>query len=241
MNKDKRTSWARMPFAKIAARVVKFFGWRLLIGLILAVAALIFFGWLASEIFEGETKIFDETIRQAVNQIASPGLTKLMIFISFIGSAIFLVPLGVIVLIIFLRLKWRRAAVLFVITMAGEIILDLTLKRFYGRVRPVPFFDYPLPSSYSFPSGHALGSFCFYGILAWLITTRLENRTARIVIRILAAILIFLMGFSRIYLGVHYPSDVVGGYSAALVWTVTVGLGDFFFNRRKVEKLNNKR
>ncbi len=230
-----------MPFAKIAARIIKFFGWRLLIGLILALGALMFFGWLASEIFEGETKVFDETIRQAINQTATPALTSLMVFISFIGSAIFLVPLGVVVIIIFLRLKWRRAAVLFVITMAGEIILNLTLKAFYGRTRPDPFFDYPLPSSYSFPSGHALGTFCFYGILAWLVTARLESRTTKIIIRILAAILIFLMGFSRIYLGVHYPSDVVGGYLAALVWTVTVALGDFFFNRKKVKRLNNKR
>jgi undecaprenyl-diphosphatase len=237
MSKSKRTSWARMPFAKIAARIIKFFGWRLLIGLICAVGGLMFFGWFASEIFEGETKVFDETVRQAINQTATPVLTKLMIFISFIGSPIFLVCLGVVVLIIFLRLRWRRAAVLFVLTMAGEIILDLTLKGFYRRARPEPFFDYALPSSYSFPSGHALASFCFYGILAWLVTARLENRTARIVIRLLAAILIFLIGFSRIYLGVHYPSDVGGGYLAALVWTVTVALGDFFFNRRKLKKV----
>lgn len=222
-----------MPFAKIAARIIKFFGWRLLIGLICAAGGLILFGWLAGEIFEGETKMFDETIRHAVNQTASPVLTKLMIFVSFVGSPLFLVILGVGVLIIFLRLRWRRAAVLFVITMAGEIILDLTLKGFYQRVRPEAFFDYPSPASYSFPSGHALGSFCFFGILAWLVAARLNSRAARIAVRLLAAILIFLIGFSRIYLGVHYPSDVVGGYLAALVWTVTVALGDFLFNRKK--------
>lgn len=237
MEKEKRTSWARVPFATIAARIIKFFGWRLLIGLILAIGALMLFGWLASEIFEGETKVFDETVRQAVNQISSPTLTKLMVFISFVGSPLFLVLSGVVVLIIFLRLRWRRATVLFIVTMAGEIVLDLTLKAFYRRARPEPFFDYALPSSYSFPSGHALGSFCFYGILAWLVTARLENRPARIVVRVLAVLLIFLIGFSRIYLGVHYPSDVVGGYLAALVWVVTVALGDFFFNRRKVKKL----
>lgn len=235
MNKDKRISWARMPFAKIIARVVRFFGWRLLIGLICALGALILFGWMASEIFEGETKIFDETIRQTINQSATPALTKLMFSVSFIGSPLFLACLGIVVIVIFLRLKWRRASVLFVITMAGEILLDLTLKGFYGRVRPEPFFDYALPASSSFPSGHALGSFCFYGILAWLITARLKSRTAKIIIRILTALLIFLIGISRIYLGVHYPSDVIGGYLAALVWTVTVALGDFFFNRRKVK------
>lgn len=235
MEKNKRTSWARVPFASIAGRIVRFFGWQLLAGLICAGGGLMLFGWLASEIFEGETRVLDETIRRCVNQISSPTLTKLMVSISFVGSPLFLVLSGIVVLVIFLRLRWRRAAVLFVVTMAGEIVLDLTLKAFYGRARPEPFFDYPLPSSYSFPSGHALGSFCFYGILAWLITARLENRAACIVVRVLAVLLILLIGFSRIYLGVHYPSDVGGGYLAALAWVVTVSLGDFFFNRRKVK------
>lgn len=236
MNKNERTNWAKMPFAKVAARIAEFFGLRLLIGLILAVGALIFFGWLADEIFEGDVKIFDETVRQAANQIASPMLTHWMKFLSFVGSAIVLAPLGIVIVVIFLRLKWRRATVLFAVAMAGEVILSMTLKGVFRRTRPDAFFGYELPSSYSFPSGHSLGAFCFFGILAWLITARLENRTAKILIWILAVTLIFSIGFSRIYLGVHFPSDVVGGYSAALVWTVTVALGDFFFNRRNLKK-----
>lgn len=233
MDENKRTGWARVPFARIVVRIVEFFGLRLLVGLILAVGALIFFGWLANGIFAGEAKIFDDAVRQTVNRAASPALTQLMIFISFVGSAFVLAPIGIVAVIIFLRLKWRRATVLFVIAMAGEIVLSLALKEFFRRPRPEAFFGYELPSSYSFPSGHALGAFCFFGILAWLVSTRMEKRTTRILIRIAAIILIFLIGFSRIYLGVHYPSDVIGGYSAALVWTVTVALGDFFFNRRK--------
>jgi undecaprenyl-diphosphatase len=237
MKKNKRTSWARMPFAKIAARVAGFFGWRLLTGLILAVGALVFFGWLAGEIFEGETKVFDETVRQAANEIASPVLTHLMMFVSFVGSAVFLAPLGVVFVVIFLRLKWRRATVLFAVAMAGEVILSLTLKGVFQRTRPEALFGYALPSSYSFPSGHALGAFCFFGILAWLITARLKTRRAKILVWMTAATLIFSIGFSRIYLGVHFASDVIGGYSAALVWTVTVALGDFFFNRRRLKKV----
>jgi undecaprenyl-diphosphatase len=156
-----------------------------------------------------------------------------MIFISLTGSVIFLVPLGLIVIIIFTLLKWKRAAILFVVAMAGEIILDLTLKGFYRRARPEAFFDYPLPASYSYPSGHALASFCFYSILAWLITTRLQNQTARIVIWTVTIILIFLIGISRIYLGVHYASDVIAGYSAAFGWILTVVIGDSIFNKRK--------
>ncbi|MET0752774.1 MAG: phosphatase PAP2 family protein [Pyrinomonadaceae bacterium] len=236
MKKNKRTSWARMPFAEIAVKIAEYFGLRLLTGLILAVSALIFFAWLADEIFEGDVKIFDETVRQAANQIASPVITHLMKFLSFAGSAFVLAPLGIVIVVIFLRLKWRRATVLFAVAMIGEVILSLTLKGVFRRTRPEAFFGYELPSSYSFPSGHALGAFCFFGILAWLITARLKNRTAKILIWTLAVTLIFSIGFSRIYLGVHFPSDVVGGYSAALVWTVTVALGDFFFARRRLRK-----
>lgn len=150
-----------MPFAKIIAGIAKFFGARLLVGLVAAAFALMFFGWLASEIFEGETKLFDDSVRQMANQIASPALTQLMIFISFVGSALVLAPLGIIAVLIFLRLKWRRATVLFVVTMVGEVVLSLTLKGVFRRARPEAFFDYQLPSSYSFPSGHALGAFCF--------------------------------------------------------------------------------
>lgn len=236
MDKNKRTGWAKVPFAKIVVRIAEFFGLRLLAGLILAVGALIFFGWLADGIFEGELKVFDAAVRQAANKTASPMLTQLMIFVSFVGSAFVLVPLGIVAVIVFLRLKWRRATVLFFVTMVGELILSLTLKATFQRPRPEAFFGYELPSSYSFPSGHSLGAFCFFGILAWLVSTRLENRITRILVRALAIILILLIGFSRIYLGVHYPSDVIGGYSAALVWTVTVALGDFFFNRRRLKK-----
>lgn len=225
-----------MPFAKIIGRVAEYLGWRLLVGLVLAVGALIFFGWLADEIFEGEVKVFDENVRQAVNRLASPALTQLMIFLSFVGSAFVLVPLGVVAALAFLRLKWRRGIVLFAAAMAGELVLSLTLKGFFRRARPEAFFGYALPSSYSFPSGHALGAFCFFGILAWLITARLKNPAAKIFVWTLAVALIFSIGLSRIYLGVHYPSDVIGGYSAALVWTITVALGDFFFNRRKLKK-----
>jgi hypothetical protein len=106
----KRTSWGHLSFAKIIAGLMEFFGVRMLVGLVLAAGALIFFGWLASEIFEGETKIFDEAVRAAAMQTASPRLTQLMVFFSFIGSVVFLFPLGIVAVIIFLRLKWKRAA-----------------------------------------------------------------------------------------------------------------------------------
>ncbi len=235
--KQSRASWAKLPFAEVGGRIWHFFGGRLLIGLIIAVSGLLFFLWLASEVFEGETKNFDDTIRQAIHQTATPWLTSLMIILSFVGSVKFLTGLSFLILIIFLRLKWKRATVLFLITMGGEIILDITLKAFFQRARPVAFFDYPLPVSSSFPSGHALGSFCFYGILAWLLTVRLQNLRLKFLAWIFAALLVFFIGVSRIYLGVHYPSDVCAGFTAAFVWTSTVAFSDYWFKRRTVGDL----
>ncbi len=110
-----------------------------------------------------------------------------------------------------------RAAALLAITMAGVASLDLVLKHAFHRVRPVAFFG-TSPSSYSFPSGHALGSLCFYGALAAILSTRVAGRRARLCIWTIAILLVGMIGFSRVYLGVHYPSDVIAGYCAAIVW-----------------------
>jgi undecaprenyl-diphosphatase len=205
----------------------------LLLGFLLAVGTAAVFIWLADEVFEGDTKIFDENVRGAIHRIASPALTQFMIFASFIGSFLVLFPASCVTVIIFVYVKWKRALVLFLFTMVGEQILEPILKGFYHRARPEAFFDYPLPDSYSFPSGHALAALCFFGILTWLITARLENIPLRILIWLFAAFVIFSIGLSRVYLGVHYPSDVIAGYLMAFVWVVTVAGGDFWFSRRK--------
>ena len=76
--------------------------------------------------------------------------------------------------------------------------------------------------SWSFPSGHAVASLCMYGAIAWIFATRTENAAAKFGIAASAAILIFLIGMSRAYIGVHYPTDVVAGFIAAFVWTAAV-------------------
>ena len=196
--------------------------WPLLIGLLLAVAFTSFFGWYASEVAEGEAAAFDATVRDAVHSIASPTLTVVMRAASFTGKVMFLTTLGVIFTAVLVYLRQWRSLAIFLITMAGEILLETTLKATYHRARPDPFFDLPVPSSYSFPSGHAMGSLCFYGIVAWIAVRRIEHRPVRIEVWLVTSILVLAIGFSRIYLGVHYPSDVLAGYLAGLVWIASV-------------------
>jgi undecaprenyl-diphosphatase len=101
--------------------------------------------------------------------------------------------------------------------MAGALAMDVVLKHVFHRARPVAYFV-PQPRTYSFPSGHALGSFCFYLVLAGLLTARLRDLTARVLIWMVAALLVAAIGFSRVYLGVHWPTDVIAGYAAAAFW-----------------------
>ena len=149
-----------------------------------------------------------------------PPLTRAMIFISFLGGD-GLTAAAILSVIAFLGLHWRRAALWMVVTILGALVLDLSLKYAFHRPRPVPFFV-PVPYTYSFPSGHSLFSFCFYGVLAGLLTRRIPSRMARVLIWTLAALLVAAIGLSRIYLGVHYPSDVIAGYLAASLWVSTL-------------------
>ena len=195
---------------------------------------MVLFGWLASEVFEGETRAFDDTIRNAVHQTTSPFITATMIFFTYLGSVWGISALFAYASAILLYRRHKRATIILWMTMAGEVFLEIALKTSFQRSRPVPFLEFPLPSSYSFPSGHAFASICFFGVTAWLITTRTKNRGLKVFVWLTAIFLILIIGLSRIYLGVHYPSEVFAGYAAGLIWLVTVIFGDWWWQRRNV-------
>ena len=198
----------------------------LIVGLLCAVAALVFFAWLANEVLAGETRGFDEAARSFVQGIASRRLTIAMRGLTTLGSVTVLLPLAGVAVAGLWSVGRRRAAWLLAITMIGATLLDQVLKFAFQRPRPEPFFNTPLPKSYSFPSGHALINCCFFGVMAAILTVRERRRWVRIAIWTVAAVLVALIGLSRIYLGVHYASDVVAGYLAAIVWIFTVSAVD---------------
>jgi undecaprenyl-diphosphatase len=203
-------------------------------GLAIAAAAMFLFVWLGDEVLEGETRAFDDWVRQAVHGHAVPGLTMVMVAASRWGAPGVLSACSAVAALVFLMRGWRRAAVLVLLTMAGASLLDGLLKQLYGRARPTPLFDfYPLPHSYSFPSGHALFATCFFGGVAVLASHRLRHRAAEVAVWVVAVLATVLIGVSRIYLGVHYPTDVMGGLAAGAVWVGTVALGDRLAERRR--------
>jgi undecaprenyl-diphosphatase len=185
-----------------------------------AVLCVLLFAWLGREVLAGDTLRFDESVRSWAHQFASTGMTRAMKIISLLGYEVLLLEVAI-AFVILLKLRWRRAAIWLAIAMIGSVLLDTALKYFYHRVRPAPFFG-PEANYYSFPSGHALSSLCFYGIMAGLLSARIKPLPWRIALWTAAVLLTVAIGFSRIYLGVHYPSDVVAGYLAATVWVAAL-------------------
>ena len=205
----------------------------LIIGLLTAAAALLLFTWLGREILEGEVLAFDDRLRTLVHDVASPRLTTIMRAASFYGGPAVLIPAGLVADAAFLVNGWRRGALLAVVTLAGAGLLNLLLKFSFARVRPASFFDYPLPGSPSFPSGHALYAASVFGGLAVLLTARIRSLLLQLAIWFVATALILLVGLSRVYLGVHYPSDVLAGYAIGVVWVTAVAFGDRLARHRR--------
>jgi undecaprenyl-diphosphatase len=214
-------------------------GFLLLGALLVAATSLVVFGWLAEEMLEGDTQQFDAFVRTAVHQFTAPRLTQLMQVFSFLGSVAAVTALCLAAICVSLYFHRARTAALLAITMLGVAALDVTLKLAFHRPRPVAFFG-ATPSSYSFPSGHALGSLCFYGMLAAILSARAHGRGAKFCVWMTAVFLVGMIGFSRIYLGVHYPSDVIAGYCAAAVWVGAVVFVDRTLRNGEKEKLKGR-
>jgi undecaprenyl-diphosphatase len=194
---------------------------------------LILFAWLSEEVFEGEMVRFDLAARMKVHEFFSPQMTTLMQAMTFLGSIGFLSMLFLLITAFWVSRKMYRPAAWLAIAVGGSVFLDVSLKLSFHRARPIPFVGL-VPLSYSFPSGHALSSFCFYGVLAGLLCARIQDPPFRTLIWFVSALLVLAIGTSRIYLGVHYPTDVIAGYIAAAAWVSTLLLA--VYSKRKIKR-----
>ena len=206
---------------------------RLVLGLAAALAALALFLWLADFVEDAAAVPFDASVRGWVHAHSSPTLTSFMRLMSLIGSPAFVVAFSLIIFLLLLRVAhWSLEALLFLVAMTGGLVLGGVLKVVFHLARPPTWFDAPQPVSYSFPSGHALFSVCLWGALAIFAGRHVRGTGARAGIFAVTVLLAGLIGYSRIYLGVHYPSDVIAGYTAATVWVATVSYANRLIERR---------
>jgi len=168
---------------------------------------------------------FDNLVRDAIHAWAWPFLTKAMEFTTMFGSWFLLAFWPILIGIVAVK-GYKSAALALAITASGEVAFAEILKIWIDRSRPLPYPGIKPPSDpFSFPSGHAMASFCFYFVLAVIVSNRLHSPIAKLATWTGATLLTTLVGFSRVYLGYHYPTDVFGGYVFAMTWIVTVGFG----------------
>jgi undecaprenyl-diphosphatase len=176
-----------------------------------AIAAAGLFAVLCLMVATGSADAFDHAVRNAVHEWASPPLTGAVRLVTHLGSVTVLLALCAVAAIALYLWGHRYEAVSLALTLIATMLVNSGLKLIFLRDRPDAFFGDFIDTS-SFPSGHSAFSCCFYLGLAATIASHVQAPAARIAIFGAAILLIAAIGFSRVYLGVHYPTDVLGGW-----------------------------
>lgn len=186
------------------------------VGLGICLLILLAIAKLSNEVLQQEAFVFDTTTLLWIHQFSSPSLDAVMLTITRLGNPSIVVPGSI---ISFTLLWWqhhRQEAYLFAVNCLGGAVLANGLKLIFNKPRPQLWPQLITETTFSYPSGHALGSMVFYGFLAYLLA-RLYPQGA-VIIYGLATLVISAIGCSRLYLGVHWPTDIIGGYGIGFLW-----------------------
>lgn len=204
--------------ARHAHDVYATFGIFILAGLVVAVAGTWGFAELARHVRAGATQPFDVAVLRWFGARHAPLLDSIMLEITALGTdVVIVVVVGVASMFLWLTRHRHSAALLWIATVGG-MLLNPILKHGFDRPRPHIFAWLTAASSYSFPSGHAMNSAVAYATLAYLAARLQKTIWGRLLTTLGAALVILLVCASRLYLGVHYPSDVVAGLVVGLAW-----------------------
>lgn len=179
-------------------------------------AALLWFAALASGVAQGVHFPFDQPLLLFLHGYAHPLLDRAMALVSLIGSVGLLAPLSLLVFVFLLRYDQRRHAVYWVLAMGGAGLLNVLAKHGIKRLRPDLWPRVHPESLYSFPSGHAMATMA--ALLALMVVYR--ERRAAWPLALAGALYVAAVGLSRLYLGAHFPSDVLAGWSLSFAWCV---------------------
>ncbi|MGH3145035.1 MAG: phosphatase PAP2 family protein [Rubrobacter sp.] len=180
------------------------------------------FAELTEEVVEGESRRFDRAVLLWIGANFPGWLDGPMRFFTALGYYWVVLPLLAVAVTGFYLANWRLSVVVLLISTAGGVVLTTVLKAVFRRDRPELLDAGYTASFYSFPSGHATIAVGFYGTLTLILAYRLSG-IARWVVAVFGTVVVLLIGLSRLYLGVHYPTDVLAGFLAAPLWLVSVG------------------
>ena len=214
---------------------------RILVTALALVAALLAFALIASQVSAGHTEAFDrwalDSLRRSDNRsvpVGPPWLEMIALDVTSLGSGGVLVTLIILVLGYLLFERRFGLALLTLASTVGGWILEVILKASFGRERPsvVPHLQHVTTSS--FPSGHSMLSAVVYLTLGALLARSTSDRLLRVYFITAGMMLSFLVGLTRVYLGVHYPTDVMAGWIAGFGWAVLCALVAQALQRRRV-------
>lgn len=178
------------------------------------------FGMLAEDVAERESLSFDRPILSFAHAMSTPPLDTAMYWTTQAGSALTLVPFDALVAAWLLRRGRRNAALFWAVSVVGAAIVNFAAKNIFTRVRPSMWLSRVAETTYSFPSGHAMSTMAAVAALCVLLwPTRWRWWALG-----MGGVGVALVGASRVYWGVHYPSDILAGWAASLAWVVGVRL-----------------
>lgn len=191
-----------------------------LTGLGTSIIFIFLFAELAEDMIETEVKIFDDKIIEFFHHIASDTLGQIMFIFTELGSIWIVTILSLLlILVLWWKKKDKWGILFFIIGIGGGGLLTKLLKYYYGRERPSINEEIDA-IGYSFPSGHSMGSLIFYGFLTYFMIRSAYSKKLKVAALFLCGLLVVSIGISRIYLGAHYPSDVIAGYLAGAIWLI---------------------
>ena len=173
------------------------------------------FAALVGEMHEKAVIPFDAPILNWLHGLATPALNHVFVLISRAGYRWGVLPLDAIILVLLGVQRRFRDGLFFGIAVVGSAVLNIVAKNHFARLRPDLWLSITPESTYSFPSGHAMGSMT----LAMAVILLCWPTRARLPVLVVSVIFVLLVGISRVYLGVHYPSDILAGWTAAIAWT----------------------
>ncbi|WP_192823434.1 phosphatase PAP2 family protein [Rufibacter sp. LB8] len=202
---------------------------------VLFVGSVLLFFWMTTVVFVAQEKALDQEAFQLAKEYTNPQMTRFMFFVTFFGSKNFLIFGSLALAAVFLIFKrWRFYSIKIIAIAATTTLFNQTMKLFFSRPRPATALIEQ--NGLSFPSGHAMIGGAFWGLLVYLVWTNVRPLWLRWVISGVLAIWIFLIGFSRVYLNVHYASDVLAGWAAGFFWLVIA----LYLLKKWQEKLGRK-
>lgn len=207
---------------------------RLLFAFILCLGLGSTFIYIATAMSNGSIAPFDTAVISFVQGLETPWLTTVLTSFTWMGSGYAVAPMALILAaILYFGLHVRPQAWLLLIVIAGTPLFNTLLKLYFKRERP-DIHRILDAHGFSFPSGHAMISFSLYAIIAFIAWGFIKKTAGRVMLLLFTVSMILTISISRIYLGVHYPSDIVGGFTVSALWlTIAITIYSYWLDRKR--------